>query len=345
MLPSLQNIPTLLDGVSRQATTFDLDKRSKTKPVAPGETVTLAQAHGAGTITRIWMTFPGWFWQHWNAQAKVGPTILKTLILRIYWDGEATPAVEAPAGDFFGVGHCEYRHFTSLPLGMSSGGFYCYWPMPYRKGFRVEVENRDEHTGTDVFFNANYHEVPEARPDKGWFAAQFHTGRRTRDQGITVLDTQGRGHCVGITLSMQGEPLNYLSFLEAPEYIYIDDDWDRPRIVGTGLEDYFNGGWYFREGEFAGPLHGVPLKDALRSMISMYRFHLADAIAFERRIRIAFLNPWTGGDLADHLRNYWYSSVAYYYSDRPAPPRVALPDRAGLLSMYRTRDRDHQSIP
>ena len=34
---------------------------------------------------------------------------------------------------------------------------------------------------------------------------------------------------------------------EAPEYVFIDEDFERPRFAGTGLEDYFLGGWYFRE--------------------------------------------------------------------------------------------------
>ena len=67
-----------------------------------------------------------------------------------------------------------------------------------------------------------------------------------------------------------------------PSFIYIDtEDKSVPTIVGSGLEDYFNGGWYFREGEFCGELHGVPIKDPLRSMVSMYRYHEQDAILFQ----------------------------------------------------------------
>jgi hypothetical protein len=159
-------------------------------------------------------------------------------------------------------------------------------------------------------------------------------------------------------LHMQGEPLNYFRYLESPEYIWIDDDKDTPRIVGTGLEDYFNGGWYFREGEFIGPLHGVPLKDPLRSMVTMYRFHTADAIRFDRLIRMAFINPYGGrascpSSSADEtpapplpeLHPYWYSSVAYWYGQAPAPPLPPLPSHEQTLCMYRTRDRDHQAVP
>ena len=67
-----------------------------------------------------------------------------------------------------------------------------------------------------------------------------------------------------------GRTAEHPRYLEAPEYIYLDDDWDRARIFGTGLEDYFMGGWYFREGTFAGPYHGLPIKDTLESSVAMY---------------------------------------------------------------------------
>lgn len=341
MIGDLANAMRLRGGESRQVTTFDLARRSKTVSVPQGRRVVVGDVRGAGTISRIWLTFPGWFWMHWHPEASLSISILKTLILRIYWDGSTTPAVEAPVGDFCGIGHAEYKPFLSLPLGMSSGGFYSYWPMPFRSGFRIELENRDPHIGTDVFLNVSYREGDAPPDDAGYLAAQFRTARCRPDESITVLDAAGRGQFVGLTLSMQGKPLNYLAFLEAPEQIAIDDDWDTPRIVGTGLEDYFNGGWYFREGEFAGPLHGAPLKDPLRSMVSMYRFHIDDPISFTRRIRMRFVNPWE----TERLRDYWYSSVAFYYGDRPDPEPVPLPDADGLLSMYRTRDQDHTSIP
>ena len=327
-------------GLSRQLTTFDLDARSKTRHIRPGQIETIGDVSGAGYVSRLWLTFPAWFWQHWNRDAVVDPTMLKSLILRLYWDDAETPAVEAPVGDFFGAGHAEFRSFTSAMVGTSSGGFYCNWPMPYATGFRVEIENRHPKLGTDVFFNANYQEM-EVKPAGGYFCAQFNTGRRKGDEAAVILDTKGNGHYAGVMLHMQGEPLHYLSFLEAPEYVYLDDDWESPRIVGTGLEDYFNGGWYFRDDDFAGPMHGVPLKDALRSMVTMYRLHAHDAIAFDRRIRFEFMNPWD----AERLKPYWFSSVAYWYNDRPDPQQPALLTQAEVLQLYRGRDTDHLSIP
>lgn len=309
--------------------------------VRHGETVTIGEVEGQGWIANLWLTFPGWFWQHWNPDAPISQTILKTLILRIYWDGASQPAVEVPVGDFFGVGLCEVANFASQYFGMSSGGFFCKFPMPFRTGFRIEVENRDAAIDTDLFLNVLYQLDTGLPADSGYFHAQFNTGHNDGPAPVEIALAQGRGHFAGCTLSMQGQDRNYLSFLEAPEYIYLDDDTETPRIAGTGLEDYFLGGWYFREGTFAGPLHGVPVKDTLNASIAMYRVHEGDAVHFQKRFRMAFVNPWA----PDRLKPFRYSSVAFLYLDTPEGQAAPVPDREALLCWYRLRNTDHQSIP
>ena len=212
--------------------------------------------------------------------------------------------------------------------------------MPFKKRFKIELENLDEHIDTCVFANILYQVTEAPLKNIGYLHADFHTGTNPGSNSIEILNAQGRGHMVGCLLSAQGSEKNYLSFLEAPEYIYIDDDWKTPRIVGTGLEDYFLGGWYFREGEFTGELHGVPSKDSLNSSIAMYRIHEADAIHFKKRIRFQFVNPWE----PDRLKPFVYSSVAFYYLDTPKGTHHGIPSRKDLLC-YCIRDTDHLSIP
>lgn len=332
----------LRGGTSRQLTTFDPAARQKTCRIGPHERKTLVQTEETGIATRFWMTFPGWFWQHWNPEAEADPTILRCLILRIYFDGQDFPSVEAPAGDFFGVGHCEYRHYLSKYLGMSSGGFYSYFPMPFQKGLRIEMENLHDRIPADVFLNVNYQAYAELDPGAGRFHCQFRCGTNPGGEPMDILRVHGQGHYVGCALSMQGQEKNYLAYLEAPEYFCIDqEDLSHPQIVGTGLEDYFNGGWYFREDEFCGPYHGVPLKDTLRSMVSMYRFHEQDAVTFQNYLRVSFLNPWE----KERLRPFKHSSTAYYYLSKAAPQPERLPEKEVLLDLYRIRDTDHPSIP
>jgi hypothetical protein len=330
----------LRDETTRQLTTFNLKRKSKTVPVARGKRVTIGEVKGEGYIAQFWLTFPGWFWQHWNPKAAISQSILKTLILRIYWDGAPQPAVAAPVGDFFGAGLCEVASFASRYFGTSSGGFFCKFPMPFRKSFRVELENLDADIDTDVFCNILYQLAP-LPGGIGYFHALFNTGRNQGPDPVQIAEVQGRGHYSGCLLYMQGEERNYLSFLEAPEYVYVDGDWETPRITGTGLEDYFLGGWYFREGPFIGPYHGVPSKDTLNASVAMYRVHENDAIHFRERFKFAFVNPWS----PDRLKPFCFSSVAFLYLDKPDGQGPALPAAKDLLCWYRIRPTDHQSIP
>lgn len=335
------SICELRSGMSRQFTTYNDQTKDKTIKIMPGEKCTIASSDKSGIITRLWMTFPRWFWAHWEPGIAVDPSIMKKLIIRVYWDGKDEPSVESPVGDFFGIGHCEYRQYLSKFLGMSSGGFYCYFPMPYEK-VRIELENMHESLTADIFFNANYQEVDRLPVNAGRFHCLFRTRCLDGKDTMMIMETKGRGHYAGCCVSIQAEEMNYLSFLEAPEHITIDtDDYHKPTIVGTGCEDYFNGGWYFREGEFSGMYHGVPIKDALRSMISMYRFHENDAVNFNKNIRVSFVNHWKGG----RLKPIWYSSTAYWYQNKAVPLMHALPPVDQMMSMYRIRNVDHQSLP
>ncbi len=338
---SALGLAMLRNETSRQFTTFNLGRKSKTIPIPRGKRVTIGEAQGRGYIAQFWLTFPGWFWQHWNTKAPISASILKTLILRVYWDGAEQPAVAAPVGDFFGAGLGEVASFASRYFGTSSGGFFCKFPMPFRKGFRIELENVDATIDTDVFCNVLYQLTEDLPAPLGYFHAQFRTGRNEGPAPVEIADAAGRGHYVGCLLYMQGQDRNYMSFLEAPEHVYVDDDEQTPRIVGTGLEDYFLGGWYFREGPFIGPYHGVPIKDALNASVAMYRVHEADAIRFAKRLRFAFVNPWA----PERLRPFAFSSVAFLYLDRPDGSGAAMPAASDLLCWYRIRNSDHQSIP
>ena len=96
--------------------------------IAGSSTVTLADIVGPGALQHIWLT--------------VFPTAWRTLVLRCYWDEEATPSVETPLGDFFCSGWCERCNVNSLPIAVNpAGGFNSYWEMPFRQHARITLEN------------------------------------------------------------------------------------------------------------------------------------------------------------------------------------------------------------
>ncbi len=273
-------------------------------PIGIGQTSRLADIKGAGVITRIWVTI--------GADDKY---FLRRLLLRMYWDGESNPSVECPVGDFFGNGF-QYTHWTSLPLGMSSGGYYCYFPMPFAKGARIEIVNESGKKVNSFYYQIDYQQLDSLTDSNiGRFHAQWRREPRTDPKkNYLVLEAEGQGQFVGTILSMQGYREKQLWFLEGDEMVYVDSE-QIPSVRGTGTEDYFTSGWYFNRGTYSAPFHGLIVKDDTSlSRIVAYRFHLGDQIPFRKNIRFTIEHGTNNEELGD------YSSVAFWYQTEPHKP-------------------------
>ena len=102
----------------------------------------------------------------------------------MYWDNEATPSVETPIGDFFGLGLGEYFTYQSLPLAVSSvKALNSFFPMPFQKKARITVTNEGTQPVDACYFNIEYRVVlktpacrhtlfhaqyRQATPNHGW---------------------------------------------------------------------------------------------------------------------------------------------------------------------------------
>ncbi len=302
--------------------------------IPAGQTETILGVDGPGAIARIWMTV-----------GSSDPYYFRRILIRMYWDGEAYPSVEVPLGDFFGTGF-GYKQYISRFVGMSSGGFYCYFPMPFNRSARIDIVNQ---TGIDIgslYYNIDYQKLAQPFDSTvGYFHAWWHRDIRTSSKdNYVILDTRGRGQFVGCNLNLQGYDGN-LWFLEGDEMIYVDGE-TKPSVNGTGTEDFFNSGWYFNHGEFSAPYHGLIVKDDSISRIAAYRFLVGDAVPFEKSIRVTIEHGTENTEAAD------YSSTAYWYQSEPHVPfpemlnpslriplRVAVPNgaiEAESLSPVRT---------
>jgi hypothetical protein len=111
-----------------------------------------------------------------------------------------------------------------------------------------------------------------------------------------------------------------LGYLEGDEVVHVDGE-QIPSIIGTGTEDYFSSGWYYRSGTYAAPYHGVTIKDQKRGRINTYRWHIEDPIPFESSLR--FLMEHGGQNDAPDID---YTSVAYWYQTHPRSKFPPLPD-------------------
>jgi hypothetical protein len=282
--------------------------------IATGDSSVLVDEAGPGVITRIWITV-----------SSSDPHYLRRIALKMYWNGEEVPSVSVPLGDFFGNGF-DKHHFTSSVLGVSSGGFYSYLPMPFRSRARIVVEN-----GTGKEIDAFYYQVGIVQTDgmprdmptlHAWWNRDIRTDRA---EPHLVLDARGSGRFVGMSLNAESYE-GSLDFLEGDESFVVDGGF---RGQGTGTEDYFNAGWYFDRGPFHAPFHGLILKDESLGRIAAYRWHVPDPIDFRDSIRMTLEHGHANQAVAD------YATVAYWYQSEPHQPLPALqsPDLRRVLGV------------
>ncbi len=288
--------------------------------VAAHSTVLLADYKGQGAIKHIWLT----------DSASAG----RQLILRIYFDGQKTPNVEAPLSDFFcNADYREFRQLSSLAICVNPAkGLNCYFEMPFFTGFRIEVENRGGEC--NIYYQIDCEEK-QLTSDTLYFHAQF---RRVNPlpymQPYVILDNiKGRGHYVGTYINWGVKSNGWWG--EGEIKFYIDGDTDYPTICGTGTEDYFCGAYNFdvngKYTEFCTPYAGMHkisgTDDLYRSQkyFNLYRWHITDPVYFEKDLRVTIQAlGWRSGNRYLPLQDD-ISSVAYWYSDNLADVYPELP--------------------
>lgn len=297
------------------------------KRIMPGDTLVMADVAGPGMITHIWLTVA--------SNEFAWPRLLR---LRVYYDGHKTPSVDAPLGDFFGVGHGSERNLNSMMVHDSSFGRArnSYWPMPYRKSCRITVTNEGDRIVPMFYFHVDYRTYPSLPPDVAYFHAYYRQERPARaGHNYEFLSIKGKGHYVGTVLSVVQTQLSW--FGEGDDLFYIDGA-KKPQIYGTGSEDYFNDAWGLRDSD--GPWTGTPIAEGERlgSRLSAYRWHVPDPISFTSSLWAGIEHAgWTANEdgsvrSAFEERPDYFSSVALWYQkgvneDLPEPPygRARLP--------------------
>ncbi|MEJ2204071.1 MAG: DUF2961 domain-containing protein [Gemmatimonadota bacterium] len=286
--------------------------------VAVGDSVVLVDVGGPGVIRRLWMTV-----------ASPDPHYLRRISLEMYWDDEVEPSVRVPLGDFFGNGF-DRRHYAALPMGVSSGGFYSYLPMPFHRRARIVARNDTGKVIDALYVNADVELVRSLPAPLATFHAVWNRDPRTTGADPHLaLRARGAGHLVGLSLNAEGHDGSFF-FLEGDERFVVDGVF---RGQGTGTEDYFNAGWYFDQGPFAAPFHGLVVKDDQRGRIAAYRWHVPDPVPFHDSIRVELEHGHGNHEIAD------YATVAYWYQTEPHAPLPPLPpanDRR-VLSVHMPR--------
>lgn len=313
--------------------------------IEPGETRTIGEVEGPGIFKHIWMTIATGETNH-----------LKKIVLRMYWDDEDSPSVEAPIGDFFGLGLGRYFMYESKFLSIGSQkALNANFPMPFRESAKVTITNQGNEPIGAFYYNIDWEKHESLPEDIGYFHAQYrqaeptdgwtndwelngeekiNTHENTDGEGnYVIMEAEGKGHFIGVTHSLIQNQGDWWG--EGDEMIYIDGA-EEPQIHGTGAEDYYLGAWCyggcginpfghdkptFAYSEYGNPLNGG---DDRGAEWMVYRFHSESPVVFNESIKMTIEHGH-----ANHRSDNYYT-VGYWYQTEPHsefPPLPAVEDR------------------
>jgi len=337
----LAGLPILRNCTTRRASSWDRSGGNDDRlHIQPGEEAVLANIQGAGCVRHIWITI-----------ACDEPDFLRKIVLQAWWDGEETPSVKVPVGDFFGVGHAQTRNFSSLPLQMSpedGKGFNCWFPMPFAQAARITATSECMEKEVLFYYYIDYEQYDELPDGLAYFHAQWRRQNPTdgiSDEGMSneayefggencsgegnyvVLEARGRGHYVGCNMNYHNlritEKWNWYG--EGDDMIFVDDEPFPPSLHGTGTEDYFNTSWCPTQ-VYSAPYHGITMAGGPNwsGKISLYRFHIEDPVCFRKSIRVTIEHGH------NNHRSDDIASTAYWYQAEPHLPFNILPTEKRL---------------
>lgn len=290
--------------------------------LAAGETKQLFNVSGGPGAIRVLEV---------QAKAEDLPRALRSIVLRVHFDGAQTPQVRAPLGDFFSAAPGIVPHET-LPFRVEANGrMICRFVMPYAETAVGYADNRGDQAAT---LKLNVAVAP-----RKWDERSLHFYARWRVNhdllarpGADVIDlpfvlARGRGQYVGTAVYIMNPcPVPTAGgnwWGEGDEKIFVDDD-RLPSTFGTGSEDYFNYAWsrsdifdypYFAQPNCTGP--------DTRGYVTNSRWHVLDAIPFENFLAF-YMELWPHR-ATPHLS---YARLSYFYArpgvlDDHVPPQDA----------------------
>lgn len=257
--------------------------------IKAGETKTLLDVKGQGTIQRIWMTI------------DQTPLKLRSLRLQLFWDGEAKPAVDVPVGDFFGYNVGKPVAFQSALFSSGEGrSFNCYIPMPFKKAAKVLLINEGKEPAK-LYYDADFI-LQKLSPDALYFHAYWSRQMTSKlgEDFLVLPKVNGKGRFLGMTVGLNTDSSYEKSWWgEGEVKMYLDGDKEYPTIAGTGAEDYIGSAWGL--GTFTNLYQGCTVANDSTRQFNFYRWHIPDAIYFNKDIKVTLqqIGGWGKNELRE----------------------------------------------
>ncbi len=276
-------------------------KGAPRKTIHPDEEVVLCDIQQPGTIRHIWMTGE-WMNFSWLKAIQARNLLLRSTVIRVYWDGQEHPSIECPVGDLMGFAHSKVTPYQSAVHSVGEKGALNLWlPMPFTKRARITLTNESD-LSFPLYYQIDY-TINDRHPDDvGRLHVCFRRENPTtlKEDFELLPERKGKGRYIGSVIGIR--TLHPGWWGEGEVKIYMDGDDEYPTICGTGSEDYVGLSYGIQNTTYE--YHGCNLneqsdstvsvldiqKDEMvpynREFISMYRWHLPDPVYWKESCRI-----------------------------------------------------------
>ena len=256
--------------------------------ISAGATKTLLDISGPGIIDRMWITI-----------SDRSPSMLRSLVLKMYWDNRQKPAVTVPFGDFFGIGLGRTAVYENDLFANPEGrSFNCFIKMPFKTAARIDVVNESGKDLPMIFFDVDLQLLKQWDEDFLYFHSYWHRDTATiPGEDFEIMPAvKGRGRFLGSNIGINANPeYGDCWWGEGEVKIYLDGDDKYPTLVGSGTEDYIGTAW--GQGQFFTRTTGCLVADSRNLQWAYYRYHIPDPIYFTMGCKVAIQQ--IGGNTKD----------------------------------------------
>lgn len=308
-------------GVTLDLPEVSVSRRSSLATTVPARTRrVIAELEGPGCIGHIW------------ASHSLGKHSSRNVIIRIYFDDEPIPYVEAPSGDFFGVMHGEHYYPINTPyLSVQAKIAYnSQFQMPFAKSARVEFEAGDR--SEVVYCMVNWQHFPNQKmKENRRFCARWRREFPAPSFGenFFMLDADGPGQLLGYVYGVRLTDNRDRWSHGGADNIYIDGNGEHPSYIrGIGGEDTFGtsdgGSMHVSTTHLSASMPFYQQFDdgAARpsKYVTGYRFFHTDPVYFQKSIHMRF------GSMSNDI-----CSTVYWYQEAPVRPFYKMPPFSDLV--------------
>ena len=288
--------------------------------------VVIADLKGPGIITMIHFALPAA-----TFYSNAGSHLSRDTVLRIFWDGETSPSVEAPLADFFCDPNGSLELVDSI-LVNKKRGWNCYFPMPFTKSARVEVgcDNPRKRAWevNPCYAYVMYRKLKAIPSDSLYFHATWRQQKLFLGHEVyNIFEAEGKGHFIGWNMTVRGVGSPTAGAPVDENAQFFTDGNPQPVVEWMGLEDSFGFSWGFPD---LARLPYTGYQPYLGNGAAAYRFCLNDRIGFKKSIqgKVAFGakdSPAFRPEYSKPESVLEFSSVAYWYQTEPHQPFAPLP--------------------